>query len=150
MGHRWRTWNSVVTDPKVWSCLLLFSCALGIMYIDKGERAKTQRKRKWEEKEREARLKQQRLTFGPSSILIMLPLVHAQGLPWQCSFAPPVPIAFSCTMPTSPPPRGVNSSLWSCMMDILVFWLAMANVLLVSKVRETKVYRLSKRHVTGV
>ena len=31
MRHRRRTPNSAVTDPIVWSCLLLFLCTLAIM-----------------------------------------------------------------------------------------------------------------------
>ena len=31
--HRWRTSNSAVTDPIVWSCILLFLCTLAAMKI---------------------------------------------------------------------------------------------------------------------
>ena len=30
MRHRWRTSNSAVTDPIVWSCILLFLCTLDV------------------------------------------------------------------------------------------------------------------------
>ena len=32
MRHRWRTSNSAVADPIVWSCLLLFLCTLGVIH----------------------------------------------------------------------------------------------------------------------